>query len=105
MALEVKDFSISFENTNGIKYGPHGWLQDIDRFIYTSKDKPDKPSQIIYNGTTTICIFSDGDKVIARPSNDDSFDPEVGVAMCIMKRLYGSRTAFQKAVDNGYRQD
>lgn len=64
-----------------------------------------EPVQIIYNGTTTICIFPDGEKEIARPSKDDNFDPEVGVAMCIVRRIFGSRSAFQKAVKSGYKQD
>jgi hypothetical protein len=66
---------------------------------------PAIPKQIIFNGVTTICIFPGGEKIISRPSNDDDFDPEFGVMACIMKRIYGSRNKFKKAVAEGHRQD
>ena len=58
-------------------------------------------AKIIWNGNTTICIFQDGQKIIARPCEGQQFDREVGVAMCIMKRLFGSRRKFLQFVDSG----
>ena len=63
------------------------------------------PEKIIYNGTTTICVFPDGEKITARPTNEDNFDKEVGVSMCIMKRIFGSRSAFLRVVESGYDQN
>jgi len=63
-----------------------------------------KPEHIIYNGTTTICIFGDGTKVISRPQKGEKFDKETGVAMCIAKYIYGSRSKFLKAVEKGHQQ-
>jgi len=63
------------------------------------------PEKIIFNGTTTICIFPDGSKIISRPTERDKFDKEVGVAMCIMKRLYGSRSEFQRKVKKAHDQN
>jgi len=63
------------------------------------------PEKIIYNGITTVCIFRDGEKITARPTNEDNFDKEVGVAMCIMKRVYGSRSEFQRQIENAYDQN
>ena len=59
-----------------------------------------KPVKVIYNGITTIAIFSDGTKVISRPSEDEWLDRETGLAMCIAKRVYGGRGQFLQAVDN-----
>jgi hypothetical protein len=59
-----------------------------------------KPVKVIYNGITTITIFSDGQKIISRPSEDEWFDKETGLAMCIAKRVYGGRGQFLKAVDD-----
>ena len=59
-----------------------------------------KPVKVIYNGITTIAMFSDGTKVISRPSEDEWFDRETGLAMCIAKRVYGGRGQFLQAVDN-----
>jgi len=58
-----------------------------------------KPVKVIYNGITTIAIFSDGQKIISRPSEDERFDKETGLAMCIAKRVYGGRGQFLQAVD------
>jgi len=58
-----------------------------------------KPVKVIYNGITTIAIFSDGTKVISRPSEDERFDKETGLAMCIAKRVYGGRGQFLQAVN------
>ena len=59
-----------------------------------------KPVKVIYNGITTIAIFSDGTKVISRPSEDEWFDKETGLAMCIAKRVYGGRGQFLQAVNS-----
>lgn len=58
-----------------------------------------KPVKVIYNGITTVAIFSDGQKIISRPSADEWFDKETGLAMCIAKRVYGGRGQFLKAVE------
>jgi len=62
------------------------------------------PKSIIFNGTTTICIFGDGTKVISRPQKGEKFDKETGVAMCIAKYIYGSRSKFLKAIEKGHQQ-
>ena len=62
------------------------------------------PDRIIFNGVTTICIFGDGTKVISRPQKGEKFDKETGVAMCIAKYIYGSRSKFLKAVEKGHQQ-
>ena len=56
------------------------------------------PKQVHFIDTTTIVIFHDGEIIVSRPTNGDKFDPEVGLAMCIAKRIYGSRRAFKQAV-------
>ena len=63
------------------------------------------PLNVIYNGTTTICTWYDGTKTIARPQAGEKFDKETGLAMCIAKKLYGSRSKFLKAVEDGYDQN
>lgn len=57
--------------------------------------------KIMYNtvkGITTV-IFDDGTHVMTKCStNGEKFDPEVGLAMCIAKKYYGSRNNFKKIV-------
>ena len=50
-------------------------------------------------GYTTV-IFVDGTKTTTKGPAGDEFDPEIGYAMCIMKRMHGnSRTQFKKVIN------
>ena len=62
------------------------------------------PEQISFYGTTTVCKFPDGKYTSARPQKGENFDKETGVAMCIAKYIYGSRSKFLRAVEKGHQQ-
>jgi hypothetical protein len=74
----------------------------FDAVRYISAHMPVK--EIKFYGTTTVCKFHDGTYVSARPQKDEVFCEETGVAMCIAKYIYGSRSKFLKAVDKGKQQ-
>ena len=59
---------------------------------------PLKIEKVIINYPATIVWFDDGTKIIVKISEDDKFDPEIGIAMAVMKKAFGSRTAYQKFV-------
>lgn len=73
------------------------YLERLDSVHYT-------PKQINFCGTTTVCIFDDDKIVVSRPQKGENFDKETGVAMCIAKYIYGSRSKFLRAVENGHQQ-
>lgn len=52
--------------------------------------------QVIYNNPATIVYFNDGSKVVVKTMDGDEFNEEVGLAMAIMKKMFGSSTAFKK---------
>ena len=54
------------------------------------------PREIFVNNNTTVCKFADGKVVTSRPRDGELFDLEVGVAMCIVKKLYGGRGKWLK---------
>jgi hypothetical protein len=62
------------------------------------------PERVIINNKTTICIWKDGTKTTVTCSEDDEFVKEVGVAMCIIKKIFPSRSSFLKLVENAYEQ-
>ena len=64
-----------------------------------------QPSKIMVNNVTTICVFPDGTKITARPDSVDEFDLDVGIAMCIVKYIYGSRQAFKRAAKSAHVQE
>jgi len=57
----------------------------------TPKEPAYVPTQIFVNNGVTVCKFADGDVVTSKPREGEPFDPEVGVAMCIVKKLFRGR--------------
>lgn len=56
--------------------------------------------RIIFNPPATVIIWEDDTKTVVKCAEDDEFNPEIGVAMCYMKKIYGSRHAFSKKVES-----
>lgn len=55
---------------------------------------------VLFNDTkrTTTVLFDDGTITMSKSMDTDTYDHEVGFAMCIMKKMYGNRTRFQKEI-------
>ena len=62
------------------------------------------PHHVIYSKKSTVVFWPDGTKTIVKCSKDDNYAPEFGVAMAIVKKVFGSRSAFMKVVEAGYTQ-
>lgn len=45
--------------------------------------------KVIYSGPCTIVIWKDGDKTIVRQQDGDTYSKEVGLLMCLAKRVWG----------------
>jgi hypothetical protein len=108
MTWETKDYDSWQDVLRYLTGDPHSQYQATMRFAMPKppvvwKDKP-FIKEIKFYGTTTVCIFHDGTYVSARPQKDEVFCEETGVAMCIAKYIYGSRSKFLKAVDKGKQQ-
>jgi len=54
--------------------------------------------KVIFNPPATVVIFNDGSKEVVKISNGDKYNPEVGFAMAIMNRMFGSRNAYKKFI-------
>lgn len=52
--------------------------------------------KIILNGDTTIVCWKDGTKTKSTASIEDVVSPEVGFAMCLLKKLYGKKVYGRK---------
>lgn len=55
--------------------------------------------KLFFNGSTTIVMWTDGTKTVVQPIEGEKFDPEIGIAMAIARKLFGSRHQFDKFVD------
>lgn len=52
--------------------------------------------KVIFSGPCTIILWNDGTKTIVRCGPDDEFDKEKGIAMCILKKMFGSSHQMSK---------
>jgi hypothetical protein len=55
---------------------------------------------VLFNDTkrTTTILFEDGTITMSKTTDGETYDREVGFAMCVMKKMYGNRTRFQKEI-------
>lgn len=55
---------------------------------------------VLFNDTkrTTTVLFEDGTITMSKTMDGETYDREIGFAMCIMKKMYGNRTRFQKEI-------
>ncbi len=47
--------------------------------------------KVIFNDPATIVLWSDGTKTVVKCNPEDKFDPEKGLAMACMKKLFGNK--------------
>lgn len=49
------------------------------------------PKDVIFHPPATIVYWEDGEKTIVKCMEGDEFSPEVGLAMCLAKYIFGKR--------------
>lgn len=50
--------------------------------------------QVIFNNPATIVFWADGTKTVVKCQDGDTYSPEVGIAMCYMKKALGNKSNF-----------
>lgn len=62
--------------------------------------------KVIFNEPATIVFWEDGTKTVVKCGPNDIFDPEKGIAMCFVKKIYNNKgrynNAFKPWVDDYY---
>ena len=46
--------------------------------------------RVIFNDPVTVVLWTDGTKTVVRCQDGDTYSEEVGIAMCVMKRVFGN---------------
>lgn len=49
---------------------------------------------VIFNPPATIVIWNDDTKTVVKAQEDEPYDPEKGMAMCMAKRMYGDKGSY-----------
>lgn len=65
------------------------FIVDAIKLMYSKPNTTVDIDSVIFNDPATIVKFSDGDKIIVKTSNDDTYNPEKGFAMALSKKLLG----------------
>lgn len=62
---------------------------------YTEYSKQQKKCdyivKVIFNDPATIVLWSNGEKTVVKCGDGETFDPEKGLAMAIVKYVYGNK--------------
>lgn len=70
-------------------------------FIYLDKEgylKQVAIKEMIYSDPATVVFWDDGTRTVCKAFETDTYNPESGLAMCIIKKLYGG-SALKKILD------
>ena len=77
------EFTWSKNPTPPVKYVTQ---DDLDRIFGRSKIK-----RVIFHDPATIVFWTDGSKTVVKTMPGDIYNPEVGLAMCISKKVLGDK--------------
>lgn len=55
--------------------------------------------KVIYNSPATIAFWSDGTKTVCKCDPRDEYDPEKGLLLCQMKKMYGGESVHKLLED------
>src|SRR3970040_1469791 len=68
-----------------------------------------KANKVFVNGRTMVVLWSDGTRTQSTASELDTFDPEVGFAICLMKKTFGRKVhgkrLYRRIVSHAMLQD
>ena len=90
---------IPFELTERKRNMPPRDIKHVEFYFDIPKDL--KIKKIIFNDPATIVMWNDNTKTVVKCGTGDDFDPEKGVAMCVVKKMLGLKE-FYKAFNPAY---
>lgn len=67
-----------------------GDIRYLEKGNYHYEAKEVYIKQVMYNKPATIVFWSDGTKTVSKCSEGDIYNPEAGLAICILKKINGS---------------
>ena len=68
-----------------------GFAKEIEHKL---NDDPMGIKNVIFNDPTTIVFWADGTKTVVKCQEGDEFDPEKGLTMAIVKKVYGNKGSY-----------
>lgn len=78
-----------------------GTARSLEKLLNTSCAIPNLTSKtalvikkVIFNDPATIVFWTDGTKTVVKCQDGDEFDPEKGLAMAIVKKVFGNQSNY-----------
>lgn len=62
--------------------------------IVDKRVDPFEIEKVIYNDPATIVFWADGTKTVVKCGEEDVYDYQTGLLMCIAKKVYGNKGSF-----------
>lgn len=65
--------------------------------VLVDKKNPSNPfaiKKVHFNDPATIVMWADGTKTVVKCGEEDIYDPQTGLLMCIAKKAYGNKGKF-----------
>lgn len=72
------------------------WVKFNKDCIIDSIDRKENIEKVIFNDPATIVFWKDGTKTVVKCQDGDTYDKELGLAMCCSKKLFGNKGNFNK---------
>lgn len=76
------------QDADGIRVTAEVGADGMFAMLHPTLNPAMRIKRVIQNDPATIVIWSDGEKTVSKAVNEP-FDPEKGLAICVMKRVYG----------------
>lgn len=65
--------------------------RDLHDLIHGKRRQPIEIDRVIFNNPATIVFWKGGDKTVVKCMDGDAYSKEVGLAMCVCKRVFGDK--------------
>lgn len=92
--ISVKDIVRDFRDPEDLYVKSNLWFADLkfelDKEKKEVKEKKLEILRVVFNGPATIVFWSDKTKTVVKCGKRDKFDPEKGLAMAIVKKMFGN---------------
>ena len=82
LPLDIYRYALNDVATLNSIYG----MQSYNRYL--------KPKKVIFHDPATIVFWTDGSKTVVKCQEGDTYNKEMGFALCCAKRLFGNQSNF-----------
>lgn len=102
---------------NGLHYKLEAYNRDTDRidtiarcysrYELLSHPKPNALPEAVrfyFCGPATVIEWSDGTKTVVKCGEDDTYDAEKGIALCIAKKVFGNKGKYYDVIKKGLKE-